>query len=400
MKIRIFLFTFILFLSPMLTFAHGEQESIEKLNSEAVLLMDANSGQVLFSVNGKKILYPASITKIITAIVAIEEGNLTDSVTVSEKARNTEGTRVYLLEGERVTLEKLIQGLLINSGNDAGVAIAEHIDGSTEDFALRMNRFVKEKAGVKNTNFTNPHGLHDANHYTTPYEMALITRYAIQNEVFLEIFGTKELEWDGEGWDTTLYNHNQLLWRYDGATGGKNGFVNAAGHTLVTTASRNGTNLIAVTMKAPSKELAYSDTIKLFDYGFADFKTKKITEGRTFVTNTGSWYKLNDTVLYTENLHIPTKIDIWNDTLVITEGENVLVEEFLEKVKPIPKTTKETIESLVQDKDKEIKQDVKSKEGKQSSSFLSWSLLISFMLLFCITFIGRKIILNKNKFIP
>ncbi|GAB3797637.1 hypothetical protein GCM10028868_19200 [Virgibacillus kimchii] len=148
------------------------------------------------------------MTKIATAIFAIENGDLDDLVTVSSYARNTEGSSVYLEEGETVPLKKLIQGLMINSGNDAGVAIAEHMSGSVEQFSSDLNEYLQENVGVQHTNFENPHGLFDPNHVTTAEDLANITLYAMGNELFREINNTKELNWEGESWDTTLYNHH------------------------------------------------------------------------------------------------------------------------------------------------------------------------------------------------
>lgn len=139
-------------------------------------------------------------------------------------------------EGEEVTLEKLIQGLLINSGNDAGIAIAEHLDGSEEAFAERMTEFVQEKVGVTDSTFKNPHGLPDPEHVTTAHDMARITAYAMENQTFRKIVGTKELKWVGESWDTTLRNHHQLVLQRDDVTGVKNGYTDDAGFTLSTTA--------------------------------------------------------------------------------------------------------------------------------------------------------------------
>nr|WP_279401875.1 D-alanyl-D-alanine carboxypeptidase [Piscibacillus salipiscarius] len=237
------------------------------------MLVDANSGEVLYSQSAEKSMYPASITKIVTAIIAIEQGNLGDTVTVSENARNVIGTRVYLEPGEQVKMEKLVKGLLLNSGNDAGVAIAEHMDGSVEDFSDRMNRFVKEEIGVTNSNFENPHGLYDPKHVTTASDMAKITQYAMQNETFREIVGTKQMEWDGEGWDTTLYNHHRLVRQRDDVTGVKNGFVSQSGFTLVSSASQEHLDLIVVTLNSTTADAAYQDTNELLDYGFENFKT-------------------------------------------------------------------------------------------------------------------------------
>ena len=253
------------------------------LNGESAVLIDAKTGQVLYEKNPDEQLYPASITKIATGIYAIENGNPDDIVTVSKKARYEEGTRVYLGEGEQVTLRKLEYGLLMHSGNDAATAIAEHMSGTTEQFAAELTRFVKEKTGVQHTNFTNAHGLHDPNHYTTALDMAKIARYAMQNPIFREIVGTNRLPWDGAEWKSELINHNKLIRDYEGATGIKNGFTDQAMHTLVGSAKRGDTEFIAVTMKAASSNMAYQDVTTLLDYGFENFETKQIgTAGEEF----------------------------------------------------------------------------------------------------------------------
>ncbi|UFJ42643.1 D-alanyl-D-alanine carboxypeptidase [Brevibacillus humidisoli] len=259
----------------------------EEINGEAAILIDATSGDPLFEKNPDQRLYPASITKIATGIYAIENGNPDDIVTVSKRARYEEGTRVYLAEGEEVTLRKLEYGLLMNSGNDAATAIAEHLAGSVERFSEQLNEYLQEKTGVEDTHFTNAHGLHDPDHYTTASDMAKITQYAMKNPTFREIVGTKTLPWEGEEWNTVIVNHNKMLWRYEGATGVKNGFTDQARNTLVVSAKRGETELIAVTMKAPSSELAYSDVTKLLDFGFAHYETKQVAKaGETFASTT------------------------------------------------------------------------------------------------------------------
>ncbi|MBP3949538.1 D-alanyl-D-alanine carboxypeptidase [Bacillus sp. YZJH907-2] len=260
--------------------------------------MDRESGRTLYNKNMDQQMYPASITKIVTAIVAIEQANLDDIVTVTKEATEVIGTRVYLLENEQVSLLKLIQGLLINSGNDAGTAIAIHLAGSEEEFAKEMNRFVKDIIGTHETNFTNPHGLFDENHVTTAYDMAKITRYAMENPLFREIVGTKELEWIGEGWETTLYNHHRLLLSNEYVTGVKNGYVDQSGHTLVTTAKRDGMELIVVTLKAPSASFAYHDTEALMELGFNDYETGFVYEGERFKTEGGQEFELLEDIRF------------------------------------------------------------------------------------------------------
>ncbi|WP_226529074.1 D-alanyl-D-alanine carboxypeptidase family protein [Metabacillus niabensis] len=263
--------------------ANMESKNLQ-LYSEAVVLIDADSGKVLYEKNSKEKLPPASITKIATAIYAIEKGNINDLVTVSENARNVDGTRVYLEAGEQVPLKKLIQGLVINSGNDAGVAIAEHLSGSVEQFTEDFNQFLQQEVGVENTHFSNPHGLHEPDHLTTAEDMAKITQYAIQNQTFRDIFQTSELKWDGESWDTTLINHHEMVRdkEYEGITGGKNGFVQEAGFTLVTTAERENISLIAVTLNSMYSQQSYDDTISLLDYGFEHFETDLVLKNEKF----------------------------------------------------------------------------------------------------------------------
>ncbi len=249
---------------------HAHPEDRLRLNSEAAILMDATTGQILFNQNASKQMYPASITKMITGLIAIEQGDLAETVSVSKKATEVIGTTVYLLEDEEVELKRLVKGLLINSGNDAGTAIAEHLAGSERMFSSTMNDFVK-KIGVRNSNFTNPHGLFDENHYTTAYDMAKIAQYAMKNDLFKKIVGTRELEWNGEGWETTLYNHHRLIDNFEGVTGIKNGYVSKSGFTLVTSAERNGVELIAVTLNADSADIGYDDTMRLLNHGFDNY---------------------------------------------------------------------------------------------------------------------------------
>ncbi|MBN8202711.1 D-alanyl-D-alanine carboxypeptidase (plasmid) [Cytobacillus firmus] len=284
MKMLLIYVSILVFLNSPSIIVQAEEEPA--ISSEAAILIDSKTGEVLFEKNSNKRMYPASLTKIATAIYAIEKGNLNDIVTVGKNARVTEGTRVYLEEGETVNLQKLIQGMLINSGNDAGVAIAEHLSGSNERFSKELNMYLAD-LGLKETNFKNPHGLYDPEHVTTAEDLAFLTRYAMENSIFREIFGTKELKWKGVSWDTTLYTHHKLMreFPYEGVIGGKTGYVDQSGHTLVTAAQRKDLSLIAVTLKAPSQEIAYNDTMKLLDFGFNNFKTSSLSKGTDFQIN-------------------------------------------------------------------------------------------------------------------
>lgn len=338
MKTLTLLVVLLLFFNSFkVTSVFGENiSSPPDITSESAILMEANSGQILFEKNKSKQMYPASLTKIATAIYAIENGQLNDEVTISEKANSVDGTRVYLEVGEKVALKKLIQGLLINSGNDAGIAIAEHLSGNVEQFSNDLNLYLKDVIGVENTNFENPHGLFNSEHLTTAEDLAKITQYAMKNKTFKEIFGTKELKWDGETWDTTLITHHKILKGeipYEQVTGGKNGYVNQSGFTLATTAENDNISLIVITLKSSNEELVYRDTVKLLDYGFENYRTSTIKEDTTFSV-ADEMYKTNKTLYYTypSNDQIVNKVDK-NGNLRITNQANNMITTFkLEKI--------------------------------------------------------------------
>ncbi|WP_449621776.1 D-alanyl-D-alanine carboxypeptidase family protein [Robertmurraya sp. Marseille-Q9965] len=308
--------------------AATELDVAPDITSEAAILIEEGSGRVLYEKNPDQIMYPASLTKVATAIYAIENGNLDDIVTVSENARNVDGTRVYLEAGEQVPLKKLIQGLLINSGNDAGVAIAEHLHGSVEAFATHLNGYLKE-IGLENTNFVNPHGLFDPEHETTARDLALLTQYAMKNDIFREIFGTVELKWDGETWDTTLITHHKMLKEqpYEGVTGGKNGYVQQSQQTLITTAKRGDLSVIAVVLKGPTQKVIYNDTRTLLDYAFANFTMTSIPQGneyktkeRIYVTKDEFTFPIAKNEKYNEKITSEGLLKIMNQN-----GEEILI---------------------------------------------------------------------------
>ncbi|MFD1848949.1 D-alanyl-D-alanine carboxypeptidase family protein [Oceanobacillus bengalensis] len=335
-KFVILLVFFVSINTLFITVTHAESNNAPpELISEAVIMIDSQTGTVLFEKNIDRKMYPASLTKIATAIYAIETGNLDDVVKVSENARNIEGTRVYLEEGEQVTLRKLLQGLLINSGNDAGVAIAEHLSGSIEDFSSDINKYLKDVVGVQNTHFENPHGLYDPEHFTTAEDLAKITQYAIKNETFRGIFGTKELKWNGKSWDTTLYKHHKLMREipYEGITGGKTGFVNQSGFTLATTAKRDNLSLIVITLNSYNQSAAYTDTISLLDYGFNNFETSRIREGTIF-TVSNQKYRTTSDIIYTHALNeqLRKKVNDGGMLEIITQDGSVLSSYPLNKI--------------------------------------------------------------------
>lgn len=301
-KIIAFIFAATLVFSGQSTIFAAEGNTPTSVKSEAAVMLDSDTGAVLYAKNPDEKLYPASLTKIATAIYAIEKGNLNDIVTVSANAVKEEGTRVYLNEGEKVPLKRLIQGMIINSGNDAAVAVAEHLDGNVPQFVNNLNRFLKSKIGVKNTHFTNPNGLFNQEHYTTARDLALITNYALKNPTFAEIFGTKELKWNGQSWNTTLITHHRMLKGeipYPGITGGKTGYVDQSKQTLATTANNGNLKLTVIEMKGNNKKDIYNDTIHLLDYGFKNFQHNTLSKNDIFEYNTKK-FSPADLLLYTE----------------------------------------------------------------------------------------------------
>ncbi|MDP4164966.1 MAG: D-alanyl-D-alanine carboxypeptidase family protein [Bacillota bacterium] len=280
------------------TFA--SQNSTVHIKSEAAVLIDSETGAVLFSQNPNERLYPASLTKIATAIYALEKGNLNDTVTVSHNAVKADGTRVYLVEGEKIPFKTLIQGMLINSGNDAAIAVAEHLDGKLEKFAQHLNEYLIQNIGVKNTHFVNPNGLFNANHYSTAMDLATITSYAMKNAEFAEIFGMKQLKWNGQAWKTTLRSHHLMLTGevpYKGITGGKTGYLDESKHTLATTADNGRMKLTLIELSANHKKDIYKDTVKLLDYGFNKFKHEKLIKNEHFKFGKHAFFLGSDTVV-------------------------------------------------------------------------------------------------------
>ncbi|SFM06963.1 D-alanyl-D-alanine carboxypeptidase family protein [Salibacterium qingdaonense] len=294
-------------------YAETKGEKRPDPSAETAVLMDAGTGQVLVDKKGTKRMYPASISKIGTAITALELGDPEEMVTVSRRAADTKGTSVYLVEGEEMPLKQLVQGLLINSGNDAGTAIAEHLEGTEEWFSKQMTDYLIEQTGIENTSFSNPHGLFEKDHYSTAEDMARITRYAMHNDAFRDIVSTKTLEWKGKGWETELRNHHQLLWEYEGTTGVKNGYVSEAGYTLVTSAKRQGRELIAVVMDADTSRNAYQDTRELLDYGFHAFERKTVPEGARFQSPDQSIYITSEEKSYLQEKGTNTTLKAGND---------------------------------------------------------------------------------------
>lgn len=252
----------------------------------ASIVINADTGEIIFGENYNTKMAIASTTKIMTAIVAMENSSATDIFAVSKNAESQEGSSVYLAAGQKITQKELLYALMLNSGNDAAMAIAENICDTQENFAKLMNEKVTE-LNLKNTHFENPSGLPSPEHYSTAYDMSIIMAYAMKNDYFAEIVSKKEHQIESRSGITYLKNHNKLLWQYPYCVGGKTGFTKEAGRCLVTCSKKDGKTIVCVTLDYPddwqyhinSSEKAFEkiEKVKILDQ-YDILTTKKINQ--------------------------------------------------------------------------------------------------------------------------
>lgn len=266
-----------------MTFILGEENQVQakemksmQVGAKSAITIEQSTGRILYEKDAHTKRRIASITKIMTAILAIESGKMDKTVTVSESILKAEGSAIYLKVGEKIKLSDLVYGLMLRSGNDAAIAIAEYVGGSVEGFATMMNQKA-EWIGMENSHFTNPHGLDDSNnHYSTAYDMAILTQYAMKNKNYRKIAGTKihRAPNPNEAWDRVWKNKNRLLTeKYKYCTGGKTGYTKKAKRTLVTTASKDGVDLITVTIDDSTD---WADHIALYEAGFDQYSLVEV----------------------------------------------------------------------------------------------------------------------------
>lgn len=267
--------------------SHAKADFSLSVSARSAILIDGQSGRVLFGKDEHEKRRIASITKIMTAVLAIESGKMKDTVKVSKRAIQAEGSSIYLKEGQKVSLEDLTYGLMLRSGNDAAVAIAEHVGGSLEGFIFMMNQKAAE-LGMENTNFQNPHGLDDhKNHYSSAYDMAILTKYAMKHKQYQKIAGTTFYK--AKTMEGYWKNKNKLLTGlYEYSTGGKTGYTKLAKRTLVSTAAKGDAQLIAVTINAPDD---WKDHISMFEYAFDHYKTYVLAEKGRLASLKGTFYE-------------------------------------------------------------------------------------------------------------
>lgn len=240
------------------------------IQAPAAIVMDAQTGEVLMAKNIHEQRSPASLTKMLTTLIALEQASPRDVVTVSNQAARMNGASIGLSPGERVTVESLLISTFFRSGNDGATALAEHLSGSVASFANVMNTRARQ-LGMNNSNFRNPHGLDEANHYSTAYDLAVLTRRALENPGFASLAETnvERVNWGNSL--RTVWNINSFLWRFDGASGVKTGYTSQAGYCLAASATRGNRTLILVLLGAQTSNQRWNEAIKWLNYAFDNY---------------------------------------------------------------------------------------------------------------------------------
>ena len=264
---------------------------LPKTNSRRYIVYDRISKSMIIGKNEDIKSAMASTTKIMTTIVILEKADLNEKVTVSAKAGGTGGSRLGLKRGDKASVRDLLYGLMLRSGNDAAVALAEHVGGSVKEFAELMNEKAIE-LGLTNTHFVTPHGLDDANHYTTALELAKLTDYAMNNETFVKIVGTKSTTIYINNQSRQINNTNELLGVLNGVVGVKTGFTNNAGRCLVTETKRNNMDIITIVLGADTKKDRTKDSVNLIEYTFSKYKMYNLEE--QIIKEFNKWKNINE----------------------------------------------------------------------------------------------------------
>lgn len=329
-----------------------------KLNAKIGLVFDRASKTILYEKNGLKQVPMASTTKIMTAIVVLENADLTDVVTIDKKAAGTGGSRLGLKVNDKITVHDLLYGLMLKSGNDTAVALAIHVGGSVEGFANMMNKTAQEM-GWTNSHFVTPHGLDSQGHYTTAYELACMADYALQNPKFKEIVSTKTYTVTINGRPQVISNTNELLGYLDGVYGVKTGFTNGANRCLVTACKRGEFDIITVILGANTKKIRTQDSINLIEYTHKNYQVVNLEE--IIKEKFENWKQLNEKRIYinkgkTNQIHIQLE-EMQYKTMMVknTEIDNINLEINSLYYLEAPVQEKQTIGNVkIQIKDKTI----------------------------------------------
>jgi len=304
-----------------------------EVNAEGAVLLDADTGITLYEKNAKERFYPASTTKIMTCLLAFEQSHLTDIVTTPKEVESRDrdyqsSSRVGFVSGETLTMEEVLYGTLLHSGNDAALSIASHVGNGDIDAFVNMMNARAEQLGCVNTHFTNPHGLHDAEHYSSPYDLALMMQAAIKYKAFCDISNTRnhEIPATNKKESRWVKNTHRMIngeIACEGLIAGKTGMTDEAQNCMVTVAERNGRTLICVVMKVPKsvKLGQYSDTTTLLDYGFSNFVDEKISvKGQQSDISMSALFGEEDTLVTA----VSSPINISATTITLPKGASVL----------------------------------------------------------------------------
>ena len=267
MKKTLIFLVFLVFITNIVS----ANESFVKTNSKSIIAIDRKSLSTLYEKNGYNSVPMASTTKIMTCIIALENSSMDSTVSISRNASKVSGSTLGLKEGQIITMNDLLYGLMLRSGNDCAVAIAEYISGNIENFSILMNKKAQDLA-LYSTHFISPHGLDNPDHYTSPYDLAILTNYALNNEDFKKIVSTKQYTIYISGNPRIIQNTNELLGNFDGVYGVKTGFTFEAGRCLVSACKRNNFDIIVVVLGADTKKVRTDDSKKIINYIFQNFQ--------------------------------------------------------------------------------------------------------------------------------
>ncbi|AZT90426.1 D-alanyl-D-alanine carboxypeptidase [Caldicellulosiruptor changbaiensis] len=300
-----------------------------QITAKSAIAIEWTTGKILFEKNKDLKLPMASTTKMMTAILAIENCDLNKEIEIPAQAIGVPGSSIYLEKGERLKIIELLYGLMLASGNDAAVALSISVCGDVKKFVNLMNKKAKE-LGLKNTVFSSPHGLEEGQHYTTAYDLARLTAYAMKNQTFREIVKTtqKEIRWTTRSYSRILKNKNKMLKSYQGAEGVKTGFTKRAGRCLVTSACRDDFRVICVVLNAPDM---WNDTRKILDFAYQNYKILKIARGEIgylrVKDSKENWVKLGITE---QNIFVLTKDQYPGLNVVISKKVSAPVKKYTE----------------------------------------------------------------------
>ena len=310
-------------IAVLLTLAASLPAFASDVSAESAILIEADSGNVIFEKNAHKRLPMASTTKIMTAVVALENCDCDKSVKIPPAACGVEGSSVYLTEGEKLTVTELLYAMLLESANDAATAIAIETAGSVEAFSDLMNAKAAE-LGLTDTHFTNPHGLYDENHYTTAADLAKITSYALANETFRTIVSTYKhtIPLHGDEGVRVLINHNRLLKMSPDVIGVKTGFTKKSGRCLVSAAEKDGVRIVAVTLNAPND---WNDHLSMIEEGLAAYKSYSLAEEGGFTLDIPAVYADDGCVTVTNADSLRLTLPAGSDITSVTEAPHIIL---------------------------------------------------------------------------